>query len=55
MHGKVNKKKSKDEELVKKNVSLLVGIKRGILVPFKCIVVLFCLAQIGIVYIVYGL
>jgi len=51
MHKEVNLKKPMDEKM-EKNLSLLVGVGGGILVPLKCIVGLVCLVLVGIVYIV---
>jgi len=39
VHGEVNQKNPKDEDLTK-NLSILVGIGGGILVLLKCITVL---------------
>ena len=51
MHKEVNLKKPMDEKM-EKNLSLLVGVGGGILVPLKCIVGLVCLVLVGIVCIV---
>ena len=51
MHREVNQNKSMDEKM-EKNLSLLVGVGGGILVPLKCIVGLGYLVLFDIVYIV---
>jgi len=51
MHGVVNRQKKPIDAELRKNISLLVGIGRRILIMLKCIVDLICLVLFRIVYI----